>query len=441
MNDDIVLEPSAAAINPVDKPDEAKYQPEQVFEVSPDLKIKPVTGDFDTEMASVQVHDTKPKVISPQPVGLSSQIKPIKPATSIKPMVPAANLSSSVPGDTFPGISSIRTYEGDIANLMKKKGTSKIDMVMAENKKETGQKDQLINKEPRDSKKKSLMAVFSLLLILVGVAGAYYLYSLSPLAPATSVEQRATPVASVVPSDSQKIMAVDGLNDFAILSKIQSLISSPGVAGTIEEIIPYTTVKGVKTRPTTSEMIKIMKIQPPNMLERSLSTKWMLGIYADKQKKKSVFVVVTNNFFQNAFAGMLAWESVMSDDLRQYIYNGVVMGIASTPASSTYSDPLQNLEAILPPSGTTTTATSTVASTTVTSTTTMSETPVVPYFTLRGQFVDRIIRNKDVREFVTVNGDVLFLYSFVDNQRLVIASNEAVLTEIIARLEKQAFIR
>ena len=137
-------------------------------------------------------------------------------------------------------------------------------------------------------------------------------------------------------------------------------------------------------------MLELMDIPAPNILARSLTPSWMLGIFTDNANNKNPFIVVTNNFFQNAFAGMLAWENVMPDDLKQYLY---------------------------------------------------SSDPIFPYLTVRGQFKDRIIMNKDVREFVTSQGKTLFLYSFIDNSRLVIAGNEATLSEIIARLEKSAFVR
>jgi hypothetical protein len=332
-------------------------------------------------------------------------------------------------------------------------------MMMAANRKETGQKDLVSNKEPAHNGKKYLLLTLSLLLIVIGMAGAYYLYSISPLAPATPATPEVAAVSSVIPSDSQKTLPIDGLTSNTILSKIQTQVSNPGIAGTIEEIIPYVTINGVKTRLTIGEMTKIMGITAPDILTRSLNPSWMLGTYTDNQNKKSAFVVVTNNFFQNAFAGMLSWESVMPDDLKQYLHSGTTMGIANVPTSinplaSKSPDPLQNLNSILPLSGTTTNATSSIVSTTTatsskktaTATTTATTTiqtdiPVIPYFTIRGQFVDKIIKNKDVREFVTVDGKPLFLYSFIDNSKLIIAGNETTLTEIVSRLEKQAFIR
>ena len=72
----------------------------------------------------------------------------------------------------------------------------------------------------------------------------------------------------------------------------------------------------------------------------------------------------------------------------------------------------------------------------------MSAIPSLPtYTTLSGQFVDKIIKNKDIREFVASNGKIIFLYSFLDNTRIVFASDESLIAEIMTRLEKQANMR
>jgi hypothetical protein len=63
------------------------------------------------------------------------------------------------------------------------------------------------------------------------------------------------------------------------------------------------------------------------------------------------------------------------------------------------------------------------------------------YIILRGSFIDRIIKNKDVREFTAGNGDVIFLYSFIDSTKLVVTGSESALSEILNRLEQQAFVR
>ncbi len=520
-----------------DDADDLTTKSEQVFEITPDLNISPIDPDKAVEPApepqpiipipkkaipsqetpSLKVYsmtaapDTKgsvvhayakptteaPMMATKQNFPLSTRETPTTttnsiPAAPITPtprtFVPEEALQKSsaysyIPQaeKTVPGISSIRTYESDVAQVITEKGTSTTEMVIAENKKETGEEAVIVHKDSTNSGRKSLLAILSLILIGAGIIGAYYLYSISPLAPSKTpvIQQTAAPV-SLIPSDSQITLAVDGLTTNAVLTKLRALISSPKPAGTIQEIIPYVTVKNIKTRVTANEMVALMDIPAPNMLTRSLTANWMLGTYTDKQNKTSTFVVITNNFFQNAFAGMLSWESVISDDLKLYLYPTSVMGIANTP-TTLISNPLQNIDSILPASmvststatstatsATTTTTTKKIASTTpkttpktvvknviststrslasTTSTSTSSSTidtitPLTPYTTIKGKFVDKIIKNKDVREFVSSDGNIIFLYSFIDNAKLVITSNEATLTEIIARLEKGAFMR
>jgi hypothetical protein len=103
---------------------------------------------------------------------------------------------------------------------------------------------------------------------------------------------------------------------------------------------------------------------------------------------------------------------------------------------------MKPIESSLP--GATSTATSAPAlavSATSTASSTSPEIPPVPYATISGRFEDRIVKNKDVREFRAADGKIVFLYSFIDQTKLVVTASEETLAEIISRLERQAFIR
>jgi hypothetical protein len=274
----------------------------------------------------------------------------------------------------------------------------------------------------------------SLLLIAGGLLGAYYLYTISPLAPApiTIKQKKADP--SLIPSDTQVLLHIDNLNSIQVQSQIRNEISKVQAPNTIKEIIPVKTVSDVVMRMSAQAMLDIFDIPAPDILKRSITPYWMLGIYTDNNGQKSLFIVVSNDFFQNAFAGMLQWENVMADDLKQYLYPVSPQGIVNVPIVASSSIIVS-------------TSTSNISSTTATKTasSTASITNTIPaikeYFTLRGRFQDHIVKNKDVRAFVTDNKDVLFLYSFIDNTKMVITSSEATLAEIITRLEKKAFVR
>ncbi len=61
---------------------------------------------------------------------------------------------------------------------------------------------------------------------------------------------------------------------------------------------------------------------------------------------------------------------------------------------------------------------------------------------LQGRFIDEIVKNKDVRAFVAPGNEAtVFLYSFLDNSMLIMSDNEIALAEIVRRLENQAFVR
>lgn len=359
----------------------------------------------------------------------------------------------------------MRTYEGDVAELLSKKKTSTTTIAIAESKRSGGGESVSNNtlEEPSHAGKKVVMLVLSLILIGAGITGAYYLYMRSPLAPVTPVTQ-ITKIKSIVPNDTQVVIAIDNLGPLEIQYKIQNEVAKDQELDTIKEIILTKTKNNTKTRVTGQEIIGDIDISTPDVLKRSLDNAWMLGVYADQNGNKDVFVVMTNNFFQNAFSGMLEWESVMADDIKQYLLPVSPRGIANIPDINVgipnTVNPLDNLDSILPRTGdtsattSTTTATSAQASTTLsqinaastttatsTATSTTGESAIKPYFTIRGNFEDRIVRNRDVRAFRTVEGNILFLYSFIDNQRLVITTKEATLSDILLRVEKESFVR
>ncbi len=383
-------------------------------------------------------------------------------------------------------VRSMRTYESDIAEVMSRGHTSTASMIIAKNQKEDmlkrasfsrfadnkpatieipsarGVGKNAMEGAPTEKKiemapamqvppvtddsvrqslhifRKSFIVIISLILIGGGVAAAYYLYKVSPLStsknPATKTNTPQTTTSStksptgVIQVDMQTIFPVDGKNASAILSGLRTEIDKNQPMNSIREIIPTETTNGTVVRLSATTMLSRMDITPPDILTRSLLPSWMLGVYADNNEEKNTFVIVTNNFFQNTFAGILQWESVMPDELKQFLYDprqleDIITDTQTDQGQATVSS----------------STTSTVSSTTTSTTT--EPISVRSYFTIRGQFKDRIVKNRDVREFITDDGQILFLYSFIDNKKLIIATSESVISEILSRLEKQTFVR
>lgn len=471
MNDDnVIVQPSAPEEEPQDAAEEAVREVaegDRIFDITPDLNIapsnnevpqadtpKPTSASVTAEVEAALRQFSAPKQETPpavKPAETSSALSGSADAPTPAPETPRVAPANppvktvSAPGIILPqapeptleslahatnpkteeieknlGLKRLRTYEGDVEELMSRRRTSTATIAIAEQKRATGSEtlsSTPVAEEapPTHGFRNVLVTVLSLVLVAGGLIAGYYLYTQSLLfiaAPSGKTRPPTASVSSLVPADSQVTVRLDSSSPARILSLLQTEANRDQKPGTIKEIIPIETVNGATVRLSAPDMLTLMNISAPDMLARSLTDSWMLGVYANDAGTKTAFVVVSNNFFQNAFAGMLQWESVMPDDLRAYLF-----ALGTTPSGIANATP---------------TALANMGSTTVGG----------PAFgAIRGQFRDRIIHNKDVREFITDQGKMLFLYSFIDSSKLVMAGSEEVLAEILLRLENQSFVR
>ena len=295
---------------------------------------------------------------------------------------------------------ALRTFEGDIQEAIQERNASTASMVMAEQAKTAASISQTKERRPSNFNKKLFIILASIILVILGLGGAYYFYLQSPLAPSAPTVQNPTDIPSIVSADAQKTLDLTGLGSGAARSATEKAISNIATSnGSVLQIMPVEKgINGSLKIINASDFISLLDLPAPNVLSRSLNNQWMLGTYNDNGMA-APFMILTDNFFQNAYAGMIAWENTMSDDFSNVFgYSNITVGGSGT---------------------------STLAS----------------YFNIQGSWKDGVIQNKDVRAFTKPDGTVLILYSFVDNNTIVITTDGKALSEIINRLEKQTFIR
>lgn len=296
----------------------------------------------------------------------------------------------------------IRTYESDIAEAIANKKTSILNIAIEEKRKEDGTQSSTISNKPKPSSgswKKFLMLILSIILIAGGIGGGYYLYLQSPLALPTQVTIVDKTIPSIIKADKQRVveMGITRSSDFPTKIK-DTLFESGGDVGKINEYILNSTVGSTTNRIDGAQFFQMLDTSAPESLNRSLLKKWMLGTF-NEEYGKVPFIILSTDFFQNTFAGMLKWESNMPDEMA-IIFN--------------YENRARQEN-----------ATNTLSS----------------FFTIKGKFQDRTVLNRDVREFITDSGELLILYSFVDKDTLVITTNEDILKRIIQKIEKQSYLR
>jgi len=358
----------------------------------------------------------------------NNRTMPGNPAAKTLGATPAPYIDGKIKVEESPELKNLRTYESDVAEALSHKNISVASIAIAESiKKEEAvyqpiqdtEISQVAESAPKNHPVfKMLLIVLIIIFIGGGVGGAYYLYSKSPLAPSPkTAPESITNSSGVVSINTEEVINIQGMDITAIRDRIAVAVNKPHSPGNIHELI----FTNGQNRVTEIEMLTLMQINAPDILKRSLTNPWMLGIYTDEMGENDVFVAATTNFFQNTFAGMLQWENIIADDLKSYISSA--RGIVNDP-------PISSAVEVFGINSSTTTLVSQPPSSSIDQ-----------YFTLRGQFEDRIIMNKDVRVFRTTDRNILFLYSFINNSTLVFTTKEQTLVEILNRLEKRAFMR
>lgn len=295
---------------------------------------------------------------------------------------------------------TIRTYESDVADALSNKKTTVSTITIAENKKKEREEVTAIE-EKGDGRKKAIIIIISIVFIIAGLAGGYYLYLKSPLAVIAPVAVQQKKAPSIITPEVQKALPIGTMGSNQINKLVANALKNEKTTnGSIHEFIPTQIVNNANSRVPVSDFIKNIGLNIPDITLRSLTKEWMMGVY-NSESQNYPFIILKTNFFQNAFAGMLQWEPMMPDEFAE-IFNYKT------------KNEIENAE-----------GTSTVKS----------------FFTIHGQFTDKTILNRDIREFVNDNGEVLILYSFVDKDTIIITTSEVTLKSLIEKIENQTFIR
>lgn len=427
--------------------DQKKDSHDKVFEFTSDLNIAAVKNNQEpaptlpSTPLSFQKESPKTPVNNTNTEGITNPVKPI-PKPSQKETV-------------------IRTYESDVAEAMAKNNISVADIAVAANKKHfeesrpkelnvqkpippkpipptptpipktdsAGTKiietmpttpqeiqkttEKTEEKPPQENKpQKSKWPIISLIIIIAiaGLAIGYYLYLASPLYQSKQPIQNSAPTNDTVENynpyiaaDHKTVTIVGESDQIKAFQAIMSVIARNNESGHTEDIVfakETTTEEGVPSQKflTLKEAVNLFDLNVPDELTRTLYDRWQLGTITTTKGDNGVFLILSTNYFQNAFSALLSLEKDIAKDISKY--NNSSPEETQNEASSTS---ITNLSAM--------------------------------------SFTDVIISNKDVRELKDADGSIVFLYSFVDNEKLVIAASEEVFLQVVSRLEKASYSR
>ena len=232
-----------------------------------------------------------------------------------------------------------------------------------------------------------IIAIVVFLLLGVAVGGGFWFYRLSVQAPLAI----ATDTSGLIFAEQSVSFSLSNSSPSTLKNSLASARTQSVGASAITRLIPTvstdTSIGGTATThsATASEFFDAIGAQIPAELMSAIGPDIFIGIHGIDGNQALIILPVTS--YEHAFAGMLAWEGSMSDDLAPFF--------ESLPTSLVASDGSVNTNT----------------------------------------FKDVVVKNYDVRVQSDAAGNPKLLYSFPNRDLLIITSSPYTLVEALARLQ------
>lgn len=319
-------------------------------------------------------------------------------------------------------LSSLRTYQGDMAEFIKERNESVLSIAAKE--KIRKQEEQKEEKELQKAAKEEIgsverlqtpfkrkargnfqvnltMIVLSILLLASGALAFYFVYDIytRPPVPEAALQEQ------IIPYNNS--MALAGAESQNLGEKISELNFLEGV-----NVIKVSDNSGKEIK-TAKKLFEFLDISSPASLERSLRDDYVLGVFY-QNGLKSNFLIITANDYEVAFSAMLDWEPNMPNDLAFLTYVPAPVAASSTPTGA---------------------ASSTAAALT------RAKVPAKSVFA--GNFVwkDLIVKNKDTRALANEKNQAQLAYTFLDKNTVLITDNLNVIGDLFSIYVSRAVAR
>ena len=377
----------AAAVLPETIP-ENETELERIQRLKINTDGVPHSGAIGDDIAKILKEVKLPETRDFKAVGDAPKIIATMPEVASTPPKDAHEASAQSPQE-HGTVTALHTLKDDMQDIVL---TRKISLVRAsalEQDKKRGEPiEALKNPGAAQRTRRTFAFIFSALLLL-GLAGAA-LYGVSVV-----IQNRGTPATvqypSIIFAESSVTLPIGNAAPDSLKQTIaQARTQSTAPLGAITRIIPTvstTTASGAPTPATLSQFFTALGLATPPGLLRGLGDTFFFGIHT-VDINAPVFVIPVTSY-DLAFAGMLAWEPTMDQDLAP--------AFDAVPAL------------MVGPDGLPTTRT----------------------------FTDAVMLNYDVRELKDDSGNVVLYYSFPTPNILVIAESPNTFTEILSRLRAQ----
>ena len=163
---------------------------------------------------------------------------------------------------------------------------------------------------------------------------------------------------------------------------------------------------GLNVNLDLNQFFEKIRYSGDSSLLRSFDGQYSFGLYSIENNKFENYILIKLSNFDLAFQGILNWERYMSVDLKGIFTgnNEIISNNAEPSGISTSSEKKY-------------------------------------YKKDTKTFIDRTLKNYDIREFVDNNTNTDIIYGFINNKFLLITSGESSFIDIKNRLLKENIVR
>lgn len=208
---------------------------------------------------------------------------------------------------------TVRTFRTDVQELIQEKGTTKTQIIMAEEARRERRGEPRLLEESDDSHFGRIIFLLTLILAFALGIGAYVLLGTKTSLP--FISQKTAPEVKPITTDTAQILITNSpreqiLADLSITFGKTSLLQDQ-----TREVVFNVKESNGETRPaTTAELLSALSLQiPPDEFLRSLSDTPHYGIYS--KEKLTGYLQISSRSYPNTFSGILEWEPRMFEDL------------------------------------------------------------------------------------------------------------------------------
>ena len=342
-------------------------------------------------------------------------------------------------------INNLRTLNNDVSQMVETNQISTAKIALAEQEKR--RREGYVEEEPKKNRTMTKIAI-SVVLVILGVVVILlsFKYNLVPQGVKNFVGLGEKD-QEIINRESKITILTDNKNSLdlkkEIANKIREIKDDPNKIVEIDLLKTETVIEGesekeVEVKINSKDLFEILESTAEDRLKRSMQENFLLGAYTGFENIP--FLILKTTDINLSFSEMYNWEEKMYYELKtilslknevpKFIEIEIASSSVATSSSATTTSTTINTEL----------ATTTIATTSTSTPLTQKIENPAPSFDPK-TFEDLVLLNRDIRAIIDEAGEVILLYSFVDNENIVLTKSTDVFREVVQRINSKKLVR